>query len=502
MKAIKRIMSLFLAALLVSSCSNELQNDYSPNGDGNVKIVINAVWADNNVQSRTTLTETSTGITSSWKAGDRICAYSTNSSDRTYLGYLTWENGNTFSMIIPESKLSSFRGQTLDLVHWGAFTDNAIHGRGIYLEPQNSISDLAKYDLAKSTITISSDATSGTYSGVSTAEFVNLLAFIKIDFGDGKIRDTQCLHGSFWGGEISEAPPAENVSVSGVKYVPLIPGVQNICWEDSKFGYTINRFTAEAGKIYGGGKSGNQILAKTYTDRHEFVKFTYNGKTVKWATCNIGAKENATTPEDAYGLYFSWGDVTGYSLTSGHDFSWSNYIYNNGNSSLNSTAWLQWKGKVYYSDGSIISKYDAANVLWGGKWHIPSVADITHLVNATCGDGGIWDIDETSNPTPSNNPGEKGKWWTTNWNGVSGLLMMAEDDQYVFIPAAGVFRGNTNNEKGEVARFWSNKTYSYNNNLAYCQTVAFLKHHDSMFAYQNDTEDNRSGIPIRAIWGY
>ncbi len=75
---------------------------------------------------------------------------------------------------------------------------------------------------------------------------------------------------------------------------------------------------------------------------HEYVDL---GLSVKWATCNVGAR----SPED-FGDYFAWGEISTREVYDG-----------NSNVPLDETI-----------DISGDPKYDAARANWGGTWRMPS----------------------------------------------------------------------------------------------------------------------------------
>lgn len=96
-----------------------------------------------------------------------------------------------------------------------------------------------------------------------------------------------------------------------------------------------------------------------------------DGKTVYWATTNIGAEN----PADV-GLYFAWGETVGYTTdtSDGHRFIWSNY-------SSNLCGGTDSKMKKYCTDsryGTVDGKTvldledDAARVNWQGAWRMPT----------------------------------------------------------------------------------------------------------------------------------
>ena len=101
----------------------------------------------------------------------------------------------------------------------------------------------------------------------------------------------------------------------------------------------------------------------------------------KWACCNIGAKK----PND-YGDYYSWAETVPNHLTS------SEYSHND------------------ISDNIMGTKYDVAHVKWGGKWQMPSEAQIRELVK-------YCDINSYNPPI-----GMPGKIFTSTINGKKIFL--------------------------------------------------------------------------------
>jgi hypothetical protein len=130
----------------------------------------------------------------------------------------------------------------------------------------------------------------------------------------------------------------------------------------------------------------------------------------KWANMNVGA----TRPEE-YGLYFAWGETTGYTsdTSDGRLFKWTNYKW------CNHRIYLMTKYCTDSKKGTIDNKTvldledDAAHVNWGGSWVMPTSGEIDELLANT-----------TSEWTTVN--GIKGCKFTSKTNGNS-----------IFLPAAG-----------------------------------------------------------------
>ena len=146
----------------------------------------------------------------------------------------------------------------------------------------------------------------------------------------------------------------------------------------------------------------------------------------KWATMNVGA-EKATD----YGLFFAWGETQGYADVSTKTFSWSDYKFNPSGDGYNST------------DGKTVLDLedDAASVIWGGKWHMPTKEQCDELLN-------------TEYVTNT---------WVTDYNGsgVKGCLFTSvKNGNTMFIPAAGSCIDGGVNLVGVSGYVWSSVLYS------------------------------------------
>lgn len=109
---------------------------------------------------------------------------------------------------------------------------------------------------------------------------------------------------------------------------------------------------------------------------------------VEWAACNVGA----SVPEEA-GIYFAWGEIA-----SKDHYSWDNYSY--------------------FPSGNVLGpEDDAATVLMGKGWRIPTKADWEELQL-------------------------KGLWKMIVRRGVAGYQVISRRDgkEIVFLPAAGFYR--------------------------------------------------------------
>ena len=143
---------------------------------------------------------------------------------------------------------------------------------------------------------------------------------------------------------------------------------------------------------------------------------------LKWAAGNIGAKN----PQD-YGLYFAWGETTGYTaeqVTAGvREFTWDEYK----------------SGSAASISANLTLEQDAAHVNLGGNWRMPTKAEYQELID-NC--DAVWTDDY-------NGTGVAGKVFTSKVNGNS-----------VFFPAAGYFSDSSVHNVGSRGNCWSASWYS------------------------------------------
>lgn len=204
------------------------------------------------------------------------------------------------------------------------------------------------------------------------------------------------------------------------------------------------------------------------TPTYEYVEIAGT----KWATMNIGANSVTDT-----GLYFQWGDTSGYTAAqvgsgSGQKyFGWADYKYGNGTSSPSNTGMTKYNA----TDGltTLEASDDAAVVNWGGGWRMPTKDEYVALGNAV---NTAWTYDYQG-------------------SGVAGMICTDKTDssKVLFFPAAGYCRmGNVGNV-GNLGYYWSSSLYSSNMQSAY-----LFHFNDSYVAWDYDI--NRSnGYSVRGV---
>ena len=140
---------------------------------------------------------------------------------------------------------------------------------------------------------------------------------------------------------------------------------------------------------------------------------------LKWAAGNIGADN----PED-YGLYFAWGETTGYTAEQ----------VKSGVRKFDSASYT---ASAISTD--LKPEQDAAHVNLGGNWRMPTKAEFQELID-NC--NVTWTNDY-------NGTGIKGRIFTSKVNGKS-----------VFFPAAGYCYNSSVDDVGSYDYYWSASRYS------------------------------------------
>lgn len=181
------------------------------------------------------------------------------------------------------------------------------------------------------------------------------------------------------------------------------------------------------------------------------------GLSVKWATCNVGASK----PE-GYGDYFAWGATEplyqhGYAQNGSPlwkagksgGYTWNNTPYQTANATSSvDTKWTKYLGSTTTShkDASATNADalktvldpadDAAHVIWGGSWRMPTVAEINELKN-----------------------NENCTWTWTTQNGVKGYKVVSKKPGYegnwIFLPVAGYRSGTDLKSVDSNGDYWS-----------------------------------------------
>lgn len=191
-------------------------------------------------------------------------------------------------------------------------------------------------------------------------------------------------------------------------------------------------FSAHAQDVVGGdtpavtastaeGSDVEDTCVVTVSKPHEYVDLGLPSG-IKWATCNVGADR----PED-YGDYYAWGETE-----TKDTYNWSTYKWCSDELWTGMTRYTCPDGKTsgiwYGGKGTFVGdnkttlapEDDVAHVKWGGKWRMPTSAELDELRDT---DHCTWT-------------------WTTR-GGKNGYLVTSKNNgNSIFLPAAG-YRSDT-----------------------------------------------------------
>ena len=161
-----------------------------------------------------------------------------------------------------------------------------------------------------------------------------------------------------------------------------------------------------------------------------------DGKTIKWASCNLGATE-----EYEPGSFYAWG-----STTRKTEYLWKSYPYSNSDGTKflkyclpSQASWWAGEGEP---DGLQVLQPgdDVAAKRLGGHWRMPTEKEVNALLTTLYSPGYfqvVWDFHASSN-------GVKGVRITRNTTGQS-----------IFLPYSGRMDGNKKEFNGIRGFFWS-----------------------------------------------
>lgn len=149
------------------------------------------------------------------------------------------------------------------------------------------------------------------------------------------------------------------------------------------------------------------------------------GLSIKWGSFNLGASK----PEE-YGEYFAWGETK-----AKDSYTWETYTLSNGTKSTLT------KYNSKKSSGTVDNKVileandDAAHVLLGGTWRMPSVEELQELITQC-------------------------SWEWTSKNGTAGYLVKSKvNGNSIFLPAAGNYDGASLYNAGSRCLYWTSSLF-------------------------------------------
>ena len=215
----------------------------------------------------------------------------------------------------------------------------------------------------------------------------------------------------------------------------------------------------------------------------------------KWAKCNIGASN-----EEEIGLYFQWGDTVGYTeeqVGKGEGlkyFYWNDYKFSIDGSSSNFS-------KYNYTDNKLVLvldlEDDAAHVLMGGNWKMPTQDDFHELINNT----DLYLVPETGeeihgtvNPDTLSYASIYFEWEQQPSGTIKGMKFYKKNDKqtYLFVPCGGGAVEGSVRYVGVYGYLWSSSLDSQ-----YVQSAWDFGFNGSSGGVVSS--DRYSGFPVRVV---
>lgn len=179
---------------------------------------------------------------------------------------------------------------------------------------------------------------------------------------------------------------------------------------------------------------------------------------LKWAICNVGD----SLPE-GYGEHYAWGETEEKS-----DYFWDTYKWSNSSGNSLTKYCTDDDYGVVDKKTVIEPKDDVAHVKWGSSWRMPTLEEITELVN-NCS----W------------------KWIT--YKGINGQLVTGPNGNCIFLPAAGDRTGTSFSARGSFGNYWSATLKELYDNFA---CYLYFCDDGSVWHYYGGRDDGHSVRPV------
>jgi hypothetical protein len=152
---------------------------------------------------------------------------------------------------------------------------------------------------------------------------------------------------------------------------------------------------------------------------------------VLWAECNVGAHR----PEEA-GQLFAWAETSAKT-----DYTWVSYSHCEGSSDDFTRYCTSAKNGTADGQREVFADDDAATVLWGAPWRMPTRVEMDEL-RTQC------------------------KWTVDTVCGTQGLRVVGRNGNSIFLPATG-YRESAERVGSETSGFYWTSGLAANDSLAY-----------------------------------
>lgn len=258
--------------------------------------------------------------------------------------------------------------------------------------------------------------------------------------------------------------------------------------------------------------TGNVTVQPTETNAPANAVAVDLGLSVKWANMNVGA-EKVTD----YGTFFAWGETDGITVSGATTtisgtpaktyFSWDTYAWCKGTyntltkycpTDMQGSYWWDTSGTTVAADNKTQLELgdDAARANWGGKWRMPTAAELAELYRTNPDYDPDYDYSDAGSNTKID-----GYTWTwcdgsaTQYMGssVAGyIITKTSSGAHIFLPAAGRRYGASFSSRGSYGFYWSSTL-----NAGYPDDAWYL-YFNSSNAYMYGL-DRDFGYTVRAV---
>ena len=195
--------------------------------------------------------------------------------------------------------------------------------------------------------------------------------------------------------------------------------------------------------VYNSNEVDSIVLCMPDQPEPEIPEYVDLGLSVKWATCNLGAKKPAES-----GSYFAWGETE------------TKDVFNSDNCL---THMIPFDGEI-----SGDPEYDAATAILGEEWRMPTYDELYELQDVCA-----WE-------------------WVTD-NGVNGYKVTGPNGNSIFLPAAGRYVEGDLQFANMNGLYWTARPMEMD--LAFC----IMFDSEMCYTYVNDVRYNGLSIrPVRA----
>ena len=213
-----------------------------------------------------------------------------------------------------------------------------------------------------------------------------------------------------------------------------------------------------------------------------------------WAKCNIGA-----TNEEEAGLYFQLGDTQGYTAEQVGDgeglkaFSWTDYKFSIDGSSSNFSKYNESDTKTVLD-----LEDDAAHVIMGGNWRMPTFEECRELFENT--DVYLIQTDDDDKEIHGTKVQDDENAYLLQWDEnpstetFKGIKLYKKNDKgtYLFVPVSGVAVYGSLRNVGQGGYLWSSSLYSSGVRDAWDPGF-------NSVAAGFDGSDRYYGLPVRGV---